>query len=350
MHLPLMKKAGVLQVLSHPAATTAATIAGAVAPIIDAKKKEAAGVGPIADLASKTVGVLAHPAASTAATVGAVAAPFVAQSISDKKQEAKKAGFPKLSFIGAITGFMAKPAVAAGLNVMGAASMASSLMGGNNNNAANPMPARRPGREGANATPSGAFGGQGEGQTVTAGLITPQQTIPSELQVMENQPPPIGPTGPMGAGSNSASPPISMGKSKASPGAPRAFKASSWLDSPRLKRNLELGSQAAVIGSAAIPAYQIWHEMQREKNDQAANAAVTSTPVRPIFSEDQRRVRVASVLPLQKPPIRDRLGMGVRDFAEGAINELDNQSEKALTPSNNLDPLKTRTPNLLHLI
>jgi hypothetical protein len=370
--LPLTKKASIastaIKVLSHPATTTAATVGGAIAPIIDAEKK--AGIAPLADLASKTVGVLAHPAASTAATVGAVAAPFVAQGISDRKAEKKQsqdqvnaqplnassykgASFPKLGFIGAIAGFMAKPAVAAGLNVMGAASMASSLMGGNNGPAAAAPPVKTPGRVGANATPSGAFGGQGDGQTVTAGLITPQQTIPSELQVTPNQPPPIGPTGPMGAGSNSASPPISQGRSKASPGAPSAFKGSSfkvagWLDNPRLKRNLDLGSQAAVIGSAALPAYQLWRESRKEKQDEAN---ISAPIARPVTSDDPRRVRVASMLPLQpKQPILDRLGSAVRDFGEGAANELDHQAEKQLTPSMTLDPLKTRTPSHLHLI
>jgi hypothetical protein len=351
IQLPLTKNAGVLQVLSHPATTTASIAAGAAAPIIDAEKAEknkkeaAAGVGPIADLASKTIGVLAHPAASTAATVGAVAAPFVADSINKKKE----ASFPKLAFVGAITSLMAKPAVAAGLNVLGISSMASSLMGGNNNSAAAAPPAKAPGRVGANATPSGAFSqGSNEGQAVTAGLITPQQTIPSELQITPNQTPPIGPTGPMGAGSNSASPPINPGKSKANPGATSAFKVSGWLDNPRLKRNLDLGSQAAVIGSAALPAYQLWRESRKEKQEEAN----LSTPnVRPVVSDDPRRIRVASMLPLQpKQPLLDRLGSGVRDFGEGAFNALDDQAEKQLTPSTTLDPLKTRTPSRLHLI
>jgi len=232
--------------------------------------------------------------------------------------------------------------------VLGVGSMASSLMGGNNGPAAMPTPPQ--GRVGANATPSGAFSqGSNEGQAITAGLITPQQTIPTELQVTPNNPPPIGPTGPMGATSNSASPPVNMGRSKASPGAAGAFKVSGWLDSPRLKRNMDLASQAAVIGSAAVPAYQLWRESQRDKRDQTTNIAPPN--VRPTITEDQGRVRVASMLPLQpKQPIMDRLGSGVRDFGQGALNELDSQAEKALTPSNTLDPLKTRTPSRLHLL
>lgn len=373
IQLPLTKKAGVadiVKVLAHPATSTIATVAGSAAPIIEANKKEAAGVGPLADLASKTVGVLAHPAASTAATVGAVAAPFVAEHMADKKRtqdqvnaqplnvsQSKGAEFPKLGFIGALMGLAAKPAVSAGLNVLGAASMASSLMGGNNG----PSPAQNqgpkaPGRVGANATPSGAFSqgsnsGVDSGQTVTAALITAQGSIPSEMQVTPNQPPPIGPTGPMGAGANSQSPPINMTKARGSPGAGGAFKGSEfkvagWLDNPRLKRNMDLASQAAVIGSVALPAYQMWRESKKEDEP-----TVTAPVSRPVISEDPRRVRVASMLPLQpKQPILDRLGMGVRDFGEGAMNELDHQAEKQLTPSNTLDPLKTRTPSSLHLI
>jgi hypothetical protein len=150
------------------------------------------------------------------------------------------------------------------------------------------------------------------------------------------------------------------------PGAAAAFKGGGRMakllpSAQTIERGLGAAGQLAVIGGAAYPVYADWKARREAKKaeDEAQAAQGLSPAAAQQATANYGRMRenrgvdyskFAALLPLQKPSLPARVGNAVGDFAGGAVDELDHQAEKLLTPSDQTDPIKHRTPRLGHII
>ena len=325
--------------------------------------------GPI-DGAIKVLNHPATAAASTALTLAPMVSDLMKPKEPEPVQRRQKIGrlFPevKTSFaflapIAARVGaFLAKPAVSGAMNAAGAASTVKSLMPSKGPQGQQ-APGMHPPSGAGTSEPSGAFT---QPMTRLASVISIETgTVDMSQPVAQAMPVPSTRGNPaMGSerdgNSQGANPTTSAGASQPkkpsiSAGAPKAFKVGGLFDAPKFDRALNLASQAAVIGSTAIPFYQLYQEHKRMKEDAAMDPAVELRAVQNAQQNngfDPRR-KVAAMLPLQpKRPLMDRIGDGVKDFGEGAYDALDHEAGKLLTPSTQLDPMTHRIPSLSHAI
>lgn len=323
-----------------------------------------------AGVVDSTIKVLSHPATMTAAPLIAAGVPIAAEAMRKKEPEPQPhqqvrvahllpsfvtSIYKRAGLIDGAAKLIAKPAVQLAMNV---APTVMSMMG---SKAPPPAPAARPaGPEGSGAAPSGSFSRPQQAKmnsvtTTPAGPIDMSQQITPVGAVPSTRGNPT-PTAHMD-GSSQGSPTTSAGMasapiSKGPASAAKAFKVAGLLDSPKLDRYLNIGSQAAVIGSAALPFYSMWADHQKQKGrDEMMDPAMELRAIQTARQPHDDLRKVSMMLPLKpKMPMMDRLGAGVRDFGEGAYDELDNQAGKLLQPETRLDPIKTRTPPFLHKI